>query len=324
MALMRNSAYFLEAITILKDTWERLANQDELDPFCLRVLRYLGEFYYHIGEYQAGLEWIEPALNTPILNGTPEDHVEFLNFVASMHNCLGQFSSANKLLRQAILLAKQSGNLHLQYSVQTVLGVLLYRQGKWMAAAREMEKTLSLARQTGDSSKVASALNNLSNAYFEAGDYQQARAMAKESIDLVKQYQAKPLSISILDTYGKITAHCGEFNESARTFLDGLSTIKKFPATPLLLELLVGIAEMWDLAGYQKLSLQLALACSRFEKTPVDILQRAQLLGARLLPEDQDDFENPWENLALDELTERVTEVLLSDRFARIQPDQVI
>jgi tetratricopeptide (TPR) repeat protein len=262
MIVLGNRGWFREAIQTLESLNTRLSEFSEDVPEAMlsyvQVKKFLGEFYYQIGDYQAGIRELQNGLERINGNNFPNEEAELYRLLGDNFIASGRYDESKEMYRHGLVLAEKLGNLPLVYQFTNGLGVEACLKADYQGAIPIIEHALEIARQLDDKGKVAQSLRDLGSLYYEIGDYPRAKTLVVEALNSLPEINSLVLKASILGTMGKIMTAEKEYKEACKTFSQGLGLFKRNADAPSVLEMLVDISELLDGMNEKPLTLTLA------------------------------------------------------------------
>ncbi len=308
-----NCGQFRLAEQMLRWTLERLPSQCEEASSVMRRVRglvysWLGEFEYHLGEYQASLRAFEQAMACLEDGEDVVARTEVLDRKASTLRATGRFEEARELTLQAMEMYRQIGMDRRVASLLNHLGVLEYQRGKMDQAREYFSQALKSSRRTGDRGRIAAGLNNLANVAFRQDDLAQAKAWIEESLALLDGLEVGALRGSVLDTAGQIALAAGTNSEALSYFSRAIEVCVRLEAWPLLVEVLMGVGAAWIRLGDYEAAVDLLDVIAAHPEAVFEIRRRVADLRRQIpeLPERERDQLKIWMTLPLEALSAEV------------------
>jgi len=281
--LLNQFGHFRQGIELAEMSLEYMQTHPENLERQLKVqlLMRLGEFSYHIGEYERGEPALKAALEILDTQEAPAQKALALLLLANLHIVRGQYEGALELLRQGMALAETLAQPGLDFTLRNRAGVVAYFQKDYPLASQYFEAALQAARQSGEPAQAAVCLNNLGDVALELHDYPRARVLLLESLSLCTPSAMTTLRGEVLNSLGSLETQSGDAAQAAGYFVQALQVVQEIDAQPLALSILLYIAGLWQRQGKGALAAALADVIARHPAAQHDIRQRA----ARLLEE---------------------------------------
>lgn len=314
MVLLRNRGWFREAIDDLLELDAKVPDSDggvsDVELFGIRITSLLGEFYYHIGDYEAGIRKLQDALERTKLHGYHREESEIYRLLGNNYSAIGRHQDAREMYQLGLAIAEKRRDLYLVYQFMNSLGVGAYKESDFEGAIPIVKRALRIARKLENRSNIAQSLNNLGNLYFVTGDCPRARKMLSKALTYLPDIENQTLKGSILDTMGKILTGCEEYNYASQIFSRGLNLVRDIEATPLTVEMFVSIAELFDHMNEKPLALTLADLAEGHPAVSTDIKARAARLREKLIAENIQPADRKWRADQLSRVSKDVIQIL--------------
>lgn len=244
MSIMWNRGWFKEAIDSMELLTTRLFEFSKYDPevvlIYVQTKKFLGEFYYLIGDNQSGLRELQNGLQR--INESENSNEE-----SEMYRLLGtggRNRDSKELYQLGLVLAEKVGDLSLVYKFINKLAVEAYMEADYQGAMPIAEHALVIARKLDDKSKIVQSLNILGNLYYAIKKYRRAKELLAEilayPIDIKNRFLERP----IFNTLGRVLTANEEYHDALQIFSQGLNLIKDANTDPWAVEMLVSISEL--------------------------------------------------------------------------------
>ena len=124
----------------------------------------LAEAHYRLGDFPAARTAIEAV---QAVANTDADRAAALAMLGDMTSELGDYTEAQKILTEAVPMARRSGNQTALCRALYALGDVNWRVGKLDEARIVLDESLGLARELGDVTRELFALNRLGTVYVK-------------------------------------------------------------------------------------------------------------------------------------------------------------
>src|SRR3972149_8473684 len=297
MILLRNCGWFREAINYLSELDLNIEGTaggvSDIELFDIYIKSYLGEFHYHVGDYEAGIRALQGGLDRAKLNRRHNEEAEIYRLMGNNYSALERFAEAKEMYRQGLAIAEKHGDLHLVYQFINSLGVGAFQESDYENGVPIIERALEIARRLDDKSKIAQALNDLGNLYCAKGDYKRARDLLTETFTYLPEIEEQTLKSTILDTMGRVLTACEEYPYASHIFSQGLGLLKEIEATPLAMEMFESVSELLNKIDEKSLALGLSSLVADHPAAPAEIKAKAirlrdDLTAENILPENLD------------------------------------
>lgn len=275
-AFLRAQGWYVEGIHLLQRVLPALAALRSDSYFPAVIL--LGEFFFHAGYY---LESI--ALLEQILPSLPRERLlgQAIHRLALTYNAVGRDVESVQLQHQGMQLARELGDLTLQYEFTNRAAISAYLRQDYVTARQLGLQALTLARSLQSTSRMAQTFNNLANFCYEMGDFTQAEEYIQRSLPIAGQVNAQALTVSIYDSAAKIYTAQGNFPRARGLFLQALELLRSMKAWPLAAEVLIGVAELWQAEGKLQEARLIAQKVGDWGYVPRLVLLRAEKISGQ-------------------------------------------
>ncbi|GIW24908.1 tetratricopeptide repeat protein [Meiothermus sp.] len=221
----KHAAYYLELA--------EAANAGRIGP---RQMDWLERLELEQANFRAALTWLIANQETP----TATRMASSLRWFWDLR---GQFSEGRRWLQEALDLPGEVPPL-LRADALMGLGVLLWRQGNYVAARPLMEESLALRRAHGDLEGMANALQNLGNLATHLGDFASARAHQDENLAIRRRLGEKSQLADALFSRGNVALVEGRLSEARSLYLESFDAYNEVGDVLGLPFVLVNLAEV--------------------------------------------------------------------------------
>jgi tetratricopeptide (TPR) repeat protein len=231
------------------------------DPASSALALGLAEMHLRLGDYPAARAAAQQAEATAQNDADRASALAFLGDLLSSR--LGDFREAEKILEQAVPLARECGDSLTLCRTLHALGANLFDLGRWDECQTALNESLSLARDLGDETRELLALNrlgvlaqiqgdadeaerlfqemhtravasgnrereavalgNLGVVACDRKDYAVARAYTRQALALVREIGTSDLASTDLLNLGGINIVLGELPAARKDLRDGLA-----------------------------------------------------------------------------------------------------
>jgi tetratricopeptide (TPR) repeat protein len=298
MALLRNRGWFREAIEDLLEldakVPESAGGVSDIELFGIRIKSLLGEFYYHIGDYEAGIHELQDALQRAKMNGYHREEAEIYRLLGNNYSATERDQDAKEMYQLGLAIADKRRDLYLVYQFMNSLGIRAIRESDYAAAISAVKRALRIARKLENRSNIAQSLSYLGNLYYVTGDCPRARKMLSKALTYLPDVESQTMKGSILDTMGKVLTGCEEFAYASQIFSEGLKLVRDIESTPMVIEMLVSIAELFDNVNEKPLALTLIDLAAEHPAASADVKARAAKLREKLSAENIQPADRKW------------------------------
>jgi len=298
MVLLRNRGWFREAIDDLVELDSNLPEDpsgiSDIELFYIRIKSHLGEFYYYVGDYEAGIRELQNGLERAKANGYHREESDIYRLLGNHYSALGRYSDAKEMYQLGLAIAEKRRDLYLVYELINSLGVEAYKEADYEGAIPIVKRALRIARKLENRSNIAKSVNNLGNLYYETGDLPRARKMLTKALTYLPDVESQTLRGSIFDTMGRILTRVKEYPYAAQTFSQGLNLVKDIEDMLVVLQIFVSVAELLDSMDEKPLALTLVNLTTDHPAASNDIKARASRLREKLIAENTEPVDRNW------------------------------
>ncbi len=152
----------------------------------------VGTAYYHLGNLNQALQWMNTAYRAFEELKDGESMAKTAMQIGMTTRVLGQYQASERAYQRALDYYQASGNLIWQANVLNNLGVLQHLRGNIEGAASSFEKAIQYARIGGYARLEAYALASIGDLYRDLDAPQEAQEAYQ---------QARPIAIRVNDRY---------------------------------------------------------------------------------------------------------------------------
>ncbi len=178
---LRKAARAAQEISAFNTAVEYLTRLVELTPAAdstrSSLVLQLADVHFRLSDFPAARAAIEQAQSAAI---TDTDRASALAFLAEMTIQLGDYAEGQKILAEAVPLARACGDLQALCRALSALGSVNWRLGKLDDAKAAQEESLALARTLGDVTRELFALTRLGTVAVQQDDVAEAERLFKE------------------------------------------------------------------------------------------------------------------------------------------------
>ena len=297
MSIMWNRGWFKDAIDALELLTVRLSEFSSNDPEVVLIYgqtkKFLGEFYYLIGDSQSGLREMQNGLQRINESDDPNEESEIYRLLGNSYSVSGHNKDSKEMYQLGLVLAEKVGDLSLVYKFINRLAAQAYIEADYHGAIPIAEHALEIARQLEDKSKIVQSLNDLGNLYYAIKDYSRAKELLSEILAYLPDIKSQMLEYTVFNILGRVLTANKEYSPASQIFFQGLTLIKDVHADPWAIEMLVSVAELFN--GMKEKPIALTLV-SLFVDHPMSSMEvkaravrlRESLIVERIQPENRD------------------------------------
>jgi Tfp pilus assembly protein PilF len=135
---------------------------------------------------------LELALGYEELEGVAGAH----NLLARLHYWAGDHSASIESAQAALVIREQMGDVWGAAIMQTNLGVLFHRQGKWAQAESFLRQAIFVQQEIGDRQGVVLSTNNLGLLLVESGRFDEAMDWMNQTVGNLQRQDHPPAVVS--------------------------------------------------------------------------------------------------------------------------------
>ncbi len=130
----------------------------------------------------------------------------------------GHFDEAGRRWSKASELFAASGDSKSRSDALRALAQTQQALGQYSESLGILREALTLARESGDKARIASALGNLGNGYLATGESEEARDLLTQAISLAKEAGETALAAAILNNLGNLEASRTSFDKALAAY----------------------------------------------------------------------------------------------------------
>ena len=297
MSIMWNNGWFKDAIDALELLTIRLSEFSSHDPevvlIYVQTKKFLGEFYYLIGDNQSGLRELQNGLQRINENDHPNEGSEIYHLLGNHYSASGHNKDSKEMYRNGLILAEKTGDLSLVYKFINKLAAEAYMEADYQNAMPIAEHALEIARQLDDKSKIVQSLNDLGILYYSIKEYPRAKELLTETLAYLPDIKSQFLEYTILNTLGRVLTANEEYHYASQIFSQGLNLIKDTNADPWAVEMLVNVSELLNGMGEKSVAITLVNLLVDHPMVSTEVKARAvrlfdALTAEKIQPENRD------------------------------------
>ena len=297
MSTMWDRGWFKEAIDALELLTTRLSefssNDSEVVLIYAQTKKFLGEFYFLIGDYQSGLRELQNGLQRINESDHSKEEPETYHLLGSYYSASGHNKDSKEMCQLGLVLAEKVGDLSLVYKFINRLAAEAYMEADYKGAIPIAEHALEIARQLDDKGKIVQSLNNLGDLYYAIKKYPRAKELLTESLTYLPDVKGQILEHTIFNTLGKVLIAMKEYHYASQIFSQGLNLIKDANTDPWAVEMLVSVSELLNSMKEKSIAITLVKLFVDHPLASTDIKARAvhlreSLISEKIQPENRD------------------------------------
>jgi len=290
MSTMWDRGWFKDAIDALELLTIRLSELSGDDPEVVLIYaqtkKFLGEFYFLIGDYESGLRELQNGLqrineSDDSVREEPETYRLLGSYVG------GRNRDSKEMYQLGLVLAEKVGDLSLVYKFINRLAAEAYMEADYKGAIPIAEHALEIARQLDDKGKIVQSLNDLGNLHFANRKYPRAKELLTEALAHLPEIdKSLVLEHTIFNTLGRVLTASGEYQYASQIFSQGLDLIKDAANADLwAVEMLVSSSELLNSMKEKSVAIALVNLLVYHPSLSTDVKARAVRLREVLTAE---------------------------------------
>lgn len=262
MSIMWYRGWFKDAINALELLTIRLSEFSNDDPeevlIYIQTKKFLGEFYYLIGDYESGFREMQNGLQRINENDHPNDEPGIYRLLGNHYTASERNKDSKEMYRLGLVLAEKIEDLPLVYKFINKLAAESYMDADYWGAIPIAEHALEIARQLGDKIKIVQSLNDLGILYYAIKEYSRAKELLVETLAYLPDIKNKSLEYIIFNSLGKVLTASEEYNYASQIFSQGLDLIIDTSTDPWTVELLMSVSELLNSMKEKSIAITLA------------------------------------------------------------------
>jgi tetratricopeptide (TPR) repeat protein len=317
MSTLWNRGWYKEAIDALELLTIRLSELSSTDPEVVLIYaqtkKFLGEFYYLIGDNQSGLREFQNGLqriNENDQSAEEKEEFEMFGLPGSYYNASGHNKDSKETYRLGLVLSEKVGDSSLVYKFINRLAMVSYLEADYQGGLPIAEHALELARQLEDKSKIVQSLNDLGNLYYAIKEYSRAKELLTEALAYLPEIKSQVMEFSTLNKLGKVLTANEEYLSASQTFSQGLNLIKDANADLWAVEMLVGVSELLNGMNEKSIAITLVNLLVDHPTASTDAKARAARLQKLLAVEKNQPENRNWSLGQMSRIVEDVKIIL--------------
>ena len=138
----------------------------------------------------------------------------------------GDLAGALDREQQALSIAEESADWHLQARLKVAIGANLFGLKRYEEAMRTYEEAVETSRRIGDLRMLAYGLYNAAGAYVRRNELLRAESYLKESEDLARKLREPVMEALVRSSFGTLWEIRGKWPVARRNFETGLEMLR--------------------------------------------------------------------------------------------------
>ncbi|MBN2384018.1 tetratricopeptide repeat protein [bacterium] len=216
-----------------------LAEAEKLYSACLALLstpseervtiRYeLGTHVLHpLAKNQVALDQLELAMADARASGYESGLAQCQHSLATIMVVTGRLNEAIIQLEQALELALKIGDLRVEGSIRTSLGVAHHHLGQDDRAAEQYLQALLTAQKTGERGTEGSLLCNLAVYHKNLGRFEEALNLYQKALSIARELDNKTGQATTMGNMAIIYKNLGDYEQARSLYLDALDIARE-------------------------------------------------------------------------------------------------
>ena len=198
-----------------------------------KAIAQIGIQYFHLGNYERAIKYLETAVNTYIKD---EDDDTKLTIYRNLVLCYKQIGDYEKVSEYSDKASKLSIDLNSNPEKELVLLINVaeeyFVKNKIEEALENAEKALDMSKELNDKFSECTVLNNIANYYIKMENIKEARLYNQKSLDISKKSNYEKLRGIGLITESEIYDKSESFGEALKRLQEALALFSKIYDRP--------------------------------------------------------------------------------------------
>ncbi|MEQ8541508.1 MAG: CHAT domain-containing protein [Coleofasciculus sp. D1-CHI-01] len=193
-----------------------------------------GQILYQSGQYSAAADVWKAAASEFESQGDRLDQGLILSYLALAYQQLGQFTEAEVVIDQAVMLTQNYPSSSDYFIVAQIInnqGQIQFNQGQFKTALETWKKAEKLYQKLGDSTGEIGTKLNQSRALQALGFYLRARTTLEQVEASLSHQSDSQLKLAGLLNLGNVLRVAGDFTASYKIIEQGLAVAQKLEST---------------------------------------------------------------------------------------------
>jgi tetratricopeptide (TPR) repeat protein len=272
-------------------------NRSELDPVAAFAKQELGLTYYAQGRYGPAQRLLAEALPLARTLGLHHQVAHILLGLGVVELALGNPIPAQSYMQEALAANEARAYPWGMAHCLRWLGLAAMQAGDLRAAEQALCRGAELCRTLGDRTGEALALNDLGALALEQARTEDCRGYLQRSLELAQLDQNHLLRSRVRKHWGRFHQTQGRYAEAEEHLLQGLRGAKTADSTQLLLEMVLELGVLWVECGRKAEAAELLALVAAHPAAVYSARQRAR--GYASLPTTGDAVDDPAARLSL-------------------------
>ena len=144
----------------------------------------------------------------------------------------GDFDEAERLYRESLAIARQTGNQVREMTSLNELGNIQRRRGDLDGAERLCRESLAIAREMDNKIELSKCLNNLGRATLKCGNLDEAERLHNEALTIDREMGNREGEAQELARLGRIALERGDHEVAEKLYRDSVSIMNELGRAP--------------------------------------------------------------------------------------------
>ncbi|MEC4893552.1 MAG: tetratricopeptide repeat protein, partial [Oscillatoria sp. PMC 1051.18] len=186
----------------------------------------LGVAYGSLGEYQRAIEYLQQSLEIARAIGSRGGEAASLGNLGVAYGSLGEYQRAIEFHQQSLEIERARGDRSGEASSLIGLGVAYGSLGEYQRAIEFQQQSLEITRAIGDRGGEAKSLGNLGSAYYLLGEYQRAIEFQQQSLEIERAIGDRRGEANSLGNLGNAYDSLGEYQRAIEFYQQSLEIFR--------------------------------------------------------------------------------------------------
>jgi tetratricopeptide (TPR) repeat protein len=175
--------------------------------------------------------------------------MQLLQNAGSFHIYLGELDKAEKMLGEALDLAIELEDVHIEAATVVNLGIIWNYRKDWEKAREYTERALQLYRRLGSRSGQISALIHMGEAAAGEGRVEESRELFTSALGLSNPVEDRVTIIAIHGVRGAVNLAAGALDEALHDYEEALRLTREIGMRREEMNAQAGLAEIYERTG---------------------------------------------------------------------------
>jgi tetratricopeptide (TPR) repeat protein len=225
------------------------ARQDDRPLVLDHALRQIARIRINTDEVGKALEILARAFQIAREIGNVDRQRDILSLLASASSTAGRQSDVIKFSRQAVLLAKDTGDAHVAAKESGRIGLVHHDQGQWEKGIEWFERAIEFSRQAGDTESILVWLGMLSDCLGALGRLDDQVHACRDAVTLARTSSSPDQEHLRINKLGAVYHKAGRPSEAAECFEQALDAIERCEDRSLKIDYLCNLGLAWVQSG---------------------------------------------------------------------------